>query len=98
MKNYTVSVSSPEYQGSITFPLPERLAASGDTYEATTSFMTLGNRTYHRGDRFHVIDRTSSAPWKRSSSIGNLLIRCGDRTSVWTEFDAGIATGMFKLI
>lgn len=100
MNKYTVTISNDKDLESISmkFPLPKRLASSGDTYETTIPFLTLANIEYFPGDRFYIIDRTNVAPHHRSSSLGNLLIRCKNRTSVWTEFDAGIATGMFKLI
>jgi hypothetical protein len=82
----------------LAFPKPDRLPEPGDVYETTISFTTLAQVDYNIGDRFEVLERTSMTRHGRHSSIGNLLIKCRHRTSVWTEFDAGVASGQFKLV
>lgn len=94
----TVVYDDGSEQGSWELDPPERLAEAGDVYEATEHFYTLGGAQYFPGDRFYVLERTQLAPFHRTSSVGNLLIQGKTKTSVWAEFDAGIAQGRFRLI
>lgn len=80
------------------FPLPERLPMPGDEYAVTREFWTLANIHYRAGDRFTVLERTHFAPHHRVSSLGNLLIRCKQMTSVWTNFDSAVAEGHVELV
>jgi hypothetical protein len=80
------------------YPQPERLPQCGDVYEVVHSFYTLGRVSYEPGDRFTVLERTGFVPHHRTSSLGNLLVRCKTHTSVWTNFDSAIADGWLKLV
>jgi len=97
-KTYTVTIDNGKHKLMGTFPMPDRLPQVGDVYETTEPFVTLAKLAYNIGDRFEVIERTQMNKHGRLSSIGNLLIRDRFTTSVWTEFDAGVARGQFKLV
>lgn len=77
--------------------MPDRLPHYGDVYVWTHPNKTLGGE-YCVGDRMEVLERTSDAPFHRTSSLGNLKIRCKHGVSVWTEFEAAIASGSLKLV
>ncbi len=80
-------------------PNPERFPKAGDIYEATRLFVLAGNFAYNIGDRFEVLDYTRrKCGHNRHSSIVNLLIRDRLTTDIWTEFSAGVATGLFRLV
>ncbi len=98
MSSYTVDIEEQGSKLTITLAQPERLPEPGDVYETTMPFGTLAKVSYNIGDRFEVLERTRLTRHGRVSSIGNLLIKCRHRTSVWTEFDAGVATGQFRLV
>lgn len=95
---YTVAYDDGQQRFKLEFPCPSRLPQEGDVYAATIPFGTVGRIAYAIGDRFAVMGRTQQVPHCRVSSIGNLLVLCKGGTSVWTEFDAGVARGTLVLV
>jgi hypothetical protein len=94
---YHVEYDDGLLKGGITLPRPERLPQPGDVYVATDSIWTISPAQYVAGDRFEVMERTHFAPHHRRSSLGNLVIRCRFKKSVWSCFDAVVATGCLRL-
>jgi hypothetical protein len=79
------------------FVRPDRVPQAGDVYEATQPGATIAPAQYVAGDTFEIMERTHFAPHHRKSELGNLIVRCKHMTSVWTEFDDGVACGRFRL-
>lgn len=98
MSTYRVTYDDGRHRAVRDLQCPDRLPQPGDVYEAAHAFSTLADVAYNIGDRFEVLERTQMNKHHRTSSLGNLLIKCQHMTSVWTEFDAGVATGQFKLV
>ena len=97
MITYTITYDDGRVKVSGQLNCPERLPQAGDVYVATRHFYTLGDISYHPGDTFEILDRTSKTPHHRLSSLGNLVIRCKSKTSVWTNFEACVAEGWLEL-
>lgn len=98
VKFYKVEYDDGAKHFEMEFREPARVPQCGDVYRLTFPISTLAKVSYKAGDLFTVLERTGFAPHHRTSSLGNLLIKCKHMTSVWTEFDHGVATGMFKLV
>lgn len=95
---YTVTYNDGEIKQTGEFEAPDRLPQAGDVYEFVRSVHTLANIQYKVGDTLEVLGRTTVAPHHRTSSLGNLYVRCHYMTSVWTNLEASIANGWLKLI
>ncbi len=80
------------------FEAPERLPQPGDIYEWTQPGRTLGDYDYRKGETMLVLERTGHAPFHRTSSLGNLLVRGPHGTSVWACFESAIVDGSLKLV
>jgi hypothetical protein len=97
MNYYTVTYNDGSVIGSRPFLMPDRLPHYGDVYVWTVPGRTLGGE-YSVGDRMEVLERTTDAPFHRTSSLGNLKIRCKHGVSIWTEFESAIVSGSLKLL
>jgi len=96
--NYTVTYDDGKVRGSAEFPAPDRLPQPGDVYEFMFPVRTLANVQYRVGDTLEIVARTTVAPHHRTSSLGNLYVRCKYMTSVWTNVELAIAEGNLKLV
>jgi hypothetical protein len=98
MQKYTVTYDDGKIRKSAEFDCPDRLPQAGDVYEFVEPVQTLANINYKVGDTLEIIGRTTKAPHHRTSSLGNLYVRCHYMTSVWTNLESSIARGWLKLI
>lgn len=95
--SYVVTYDDGKVRVQASFRKPARLPQAGDVYEANEPVDTIAPARYEKGDTFEVLERTRFAPHHRLSELDNLLIRCKHMTSVWSEFDSGVACGRFRL-
>lgn len=78
-------------------PTPDRAVEPGDIYEFTRHATSLAGVSYVPGDTLEMLDRTAKAPHHRTSSLGNLIVKCKHGTSVWTCIEWLVAEGTLKL-
>lgn len=95
---YTVTYDDGKICNSGEFDVPERLPQMGDVYAWTRASLTVGGNSYDPSDRMMVLGRTNEAPHFRTSSLGNLLVQTKYSVSVWTCFEACVASGALKLV
>jgi hypothetical protein len=95
---YTVTYNDGKINQVGTFDAPEHLPEPGDVYEFTRQIQTLANVFYDKGDRLYILRRTEVAPHYRTSSLGNLEVRCKYMTSVWACVEDMISRGWIKLV
>lgn len=95
---YAIMYDDGEHKSMGWFDVPDHLPQCGEVYEWTRPARTLGGSRYAKGDRMTVLERTGHSPHHRTSSLGNLLVRGKDHTSVWTCFEDCIADGSLKLV
>lgn len=95
---YTVTFDNGVRKVDIDHNRPERLPQPGDLYKWTRPACTFGAFEYRPGDKMMVVERTADAPFHRTSSLGNLLVRGPHGMSVWTAFEHCIAAGDLKLV
>jgi hypothetical protein len=99
MKTYTVTVTYEKgILASAEVPAPDRDVLPGDTYEFIHAAYTLAGVDYEAGDHLEILDQTAKAPHYRTSSQGNLVVRCKHFTSVWTNIPWMVADGRLKLV
>lgn len=94
---YTITFDDGRKRSVYSKPCPARLPQQGDVYVTRIPFATLG-ASYQVGDRFAILGRTQDAPHHFLSSLGNLVILCKVMRSIWSEFDAAVATGEVELV
>jgi len=98
MTTYTITYHAPGSEVvSGEAPLPNRAVELGDIYEFTRHATSLAGVSYVPGDTLEMLDRTAKAPHHRTSSLGNLIVRCKHGTSVWTCIEWLVAEGILKL-
>jgi hypothetical protein len=95
---YTITYDDGKVTESEEFYAPDRLPQPGDVYEFMFPVRPLANVQYRVGDTLEIVSRTMVAPHHRTSSLGNLYVRCKYMTSVWTNVELAIAEGNLKLI
>lgn len=72
---------------------PDILPQSGDVLIVRVPFRTLGGISYYPGDTLELIKRTDEAPFYYRSSLGNWLVKCKAKTSVWSSIESNIFEG-----
>jgi hypothetical protein len=55
------------------------------------------NWKFSIGDLFHVIDKTSAAPFDVSNVKGNWIVDGPNGVTVWSQLDIAIAVGFLKI-
>jgi hypothetical protein len=96
--NYTITYDDGKIRQVGECPAPDRLPQVGDVYKFEYPIWTLAQVTYDVGDTLEIVARTTAAPHHRTSSLGNLTVRCKYMTSVWTNIELMIANGWLKLV
>lgn len=91
---YTITFNGVSAQ----FGTPTVLPQPGEVLVANFPFVALSGSHYEVGDRFELLHRTNDAPHGRLSSLGNWLVRCKDRVSVWTNIEMAMYNGLIGRI
>lgn len=79
------------------FPAVEPPLDAGDTVIVLKPMFTLRGETYLSGDTLEVVGRTTRAPFKLTTTDGNLLIRGKDgEVTVWSNIEWNIHRGFLS--
>ena len=78
-------------------PCPEQLPYAGDVLEVLKPFWTLGEYHYEVGDTLTLVQRTRKAPFGRSSSLGNWIVKDKYQESLWCNIEWMLADGIVKV-
>jgi len=57
----------------------------GDIYMFTTAMRTAGQFDYDKGDLLTLVRLTEETPFGYKSKIGNWVVKCKEKTSVWSS-------------
>jgi len=81
-------------QAAKAFKTKLRIPEAGDVLIALKSFYALSGSQYNPGDTFELLERTQDAPFHILNSLGNLRVKCKDRTSVWSNIELAMSEGL----
>jgi len=79
------------------FPAPVPPLAAGDTLVICQPMVTMRGETYAVGDTLEIVERTTRAPHRITTTEGNLRVRGKDgAVTVWSSVEWGMAGGNIK--
>lgn len=78
-------------------PCPQVQPEPGQTYRVARCFTTRANFRYFDGDELTLVAKTNESSDGYTSSLGNWLVKCPFRESVWSEIEGMIASGILLL-
>jgi hypothetical protein len=77
-------------------PCPDIVPVSGDILEFSAACYALANSHYNVGDELILLGRTTRSSHGLISSLGNWVVKCKDRVSVWTNIEWSMAENRLK--
>lgn len=77
------------------FTPPDVMPKAGDVLVFTAPAFTPAFQ-YHEGDELCLLYETDDHPWELLCSLGNWVVKCQHQTSVWSNIQIGLATGVLR--